>query len=402
MPSPKIPLMCSGSGGTGSDTYHPLLNCQGSNTSVEFNAETPFFEDGTLSNAYINVWSNASGSPVNVKSRKNGADGNMLITIGTGGTGRYFDNTNTDDLTAGDYACMFIDRVGASMQAGVIGAYYSTDSGNIVNKIGVFGSAAETSNTRIWGMLGGFDAVSEIKNFQPDIIVDATAKNLHYTLSNNSRTSTTTLRTRKNNANGGLSLTIPTTAGAIRATQTSGSDSLTAGDTFNYRKVPGGGTGTNTFSLVGCELHYGNSETQFFSADMGGVLFSATTARFIVLMGAYLANGSEQPANVRLYGSGTISDFACRVSASTATANATVGIRKNNVSTAINITTTAGAAGQTYTDSVNTFDFVDNDYINGRYLKSTGTGGDTFRWFTYKVTYDVEENDSYPQTIFMG
>jgi hypothetical protein len=386
----KFPLVCAVGASTTADGYAPWMNCQGStNFTDEASAETPFFEPGKLSYMSLIVWSNGSGATSNPLSRKNGANGNMNVSIPAGATGTFVDSVNSDTVANGDVACCFLDRGGGSpIQFGQVSVYYETDSGVIVNKVGVMGSQNSATGTGYVGFIGDLTTVSDnTAGTTPRITVAGTVKNFHAYSNSNTRTKSSTIRPRYNGANGNLVVTFNAGTSGLR-TDTVNSDTLAINDNFNYQRVTNTGSGTFTLRTAGCEIHYPANEANLFSCDNGGISVTATTARFMVPAGSFAFNGSENVARLRLFGSGKLSDFYYNVLTNTATATSTIDVRINSASTAISdalLTTVTG----TRSDTVDTATFADSDFLNYRYIKSTGSGTVTMRWFSLKITYDI-------------
>jgi len=383
----KVPLMASVSSSTASDTYFPLMNCQcTTNYTTEAIAETPFFEAGTISNLYVSVSTNSSGSSSSVFLRKNGANGNMSLSFGAGLTGRFFDNVNTDSISNGDVACTFLDR-GGTLAVISIGAQYETNSGTIVNKVGCSSVSNFATGTAYYGFIGGIDSVTDNSAATtPRITVGATLKNFHAYSSSNARTNTTTFRTRINGSNGNLVVLFPaSTAGLIK--DETHSDTISPGNNLNIERVSASGSGTFTLNTFGFEIHYPSNEMNLFSCDNGGVSFSATTARYASGTGSFAASGNSTASTVRLYGSGKISDLYVNASANAATQPALIDVRLDNANAGIQATFPASTAG-TVSNTVDSANFLNEDYLDIRYLKSTGTGATTIRWFSLKIVFD--------------
>lgn len=71
-------------------------------TGAEARQQVRVAEAATFSNLQIYVATNSRAQPVTVRFRKNGANGNQVITIGAGQTGLFEDTTNSDTVVAGD------------------------------------------------------------------------------------------------------------------------------------------------------------------------------------------------------------------------------------------------------------------------------------------------------------
>lgn len=78
------------------------------NAFTEAQARLNALVPSTLSDLNVYVDANSVSASSTVKLRKNGADGNQVVTIGAGSTGWFHDATNTDDVVATDeiaYQC---------------------------------------------------------------------------------------------------------------------------------------------------------------------------------------------------------------------------------------------------------------------------------------------------------
>lgn len=385
----KVPLIAAISQSTAADGYFPLMNCQCStNFTDEGSAETPFFVNGTLSNLYVSVFTNTSTGTSNVTLRKNGANGNMTLSFAAGLTGRFLDNTNTDSISNGDVACTFADRGGGgNVQFGSVGAQYETSNGVIVNKVGISGSANFATGTAYYGFIGGVTSVSDnTAATTPRITAAGTIKNLHAYSNSNARTNITTFRIRLNGVDGNSVVTFAAGTTGLRTNSTN-SDTLSASDNLNFSRFTAPGSGTFTLRHVGFEIHYPSTEMNIFSANLAGLSFSATTARYAIPSGSYSADGNSTLSTVRFYGSGRLSDFYINASANTGTQPALMDVRLNNTTVGVQATFPASTAG-TVSNTADSAPFANEDYLDYRYLKSTGTGWATIRWFSLKVTFD--------------
>jgi hypothetical protein len=368
-----------------------MMNTEaGTNILSEAFVNTPFFEDGVLSLMAVSVFTNTAAGVTNVYSRKNGADGNMTVSIPAAGTGRFYDLTNSDTIANGDNACWRCDRGGA-VQFGYVGAYYETNSGVIVNKIGVMGTSNVATGTGHVAMIGAIsDAITDGSAAQcPTISVGCEAKNLWAYSSSNTRSSTSTISDRVNAGAGSLSVNFtPATAGLQTA---SGTTTIAAGDEYNYQRVTSAGSGALTLTMIGVDLHYPANEFQLFSANMGGVGFNATTARYGIPSGAFSAAGNLNPSSILLYGSGKVKDLNLYIPTNVGTVAQIWDMIINGAVSSMTTTSGISATGL-FTDLTNEPTFADGQNITLRYLKSSGSGATTLRWFTVTIEFDVVDN----------
>lgn len=121
-----------------------------------------------------------------------------------------------------------------------------------------------------------------------------TASNFYVWVANNTRTTTTTFATRKNGADGNQSVSY--TAGQTGAKEdTSNSDSLVAGDDFNYRITNGGGGGTTITTTMICTQLLNTSGYFLLGAGVnnGGVTVNFNVTTYVPIAGSLTANTTE-------------------------------------------------------------------------------------------------------------
>jgi hypothetical protein len=383
----KVPIFACVTPSSSSDSWLPFMNTlANTNMATEAIVQTPIFVDGTVSDAAVSVFTSSTSGLSTVYFRINGADGNISVPIAAGLTGRFYDTTNTDHVVNGDVCCWRIDRTGA-MQLGYAGAYYETDSGIIVNKVGCMGSSSFATGTGYLPFISTFTSITDGAAAQcPTIDIACEAKNIWAYSSSNPRTNTVVFSDRKNAGAGGLSCTFPASTPGLQTG--SGTTSIAAGDNYNFRRVSNTGSGTFVLTMLGVDLHYPANEFQLFSAVMAGQSFNATTARYAIPVGSYSAGGSLSLSSIKLYGSGVVKNLRIYIPTNAGTvAQQWMAIIGGTTST---LTTTSGiSATGLFSDTTNQPTFTDGQDLSIRYLKSSGSGATTLRWTAMTVVFDV-------------
>ena len=84
------------------DRYLPLVGGNGSGTATESSTQWKAKTTGTFEKAYAIVEANSTTSTVNIRLRKNSANGNIAIAVSAGSTGRFSDTSNTDSVAVDD------------------------------------------------------------------------------------------------------------------------------------------------------------------------------------------------------------------------------------------------------------------------------------------------------------
>ena len=215
---------------------------------------------GTLKNFYGYVYSSTTNTSVTLTARVNGADagspGNLAISWTAAQTGEKTDFTNTVTVAVDDL--LSVGRSGAAgagnlhMSPSVSSEFETTDgTGLILASIedgGVFSfwNASTTNYTGVGGDGGEQYTTEAATNVQAQALAAYTVSKLQTYLPVNTVSAASTLKLRKNGANGNqsVSLTASTTGFFDDA---SNSDALAATDTIDYQCITGA-TGTK----LGC------------------------------------------------------------------------------------------------------------------------------------------------------
>jgi len=218
-------------------------------TTTEAQVQVGAPEALTASNLQVYVTANARTNDTTVKSRKNGADGTQIVTIGAGLTG-FFENTaNTDSLAQGDLFNTVVTTLSGTqiITFSMIGMKLT---GAVANRSVVFSrgsttlSAGLTRTVAVWGRptLTG----TETNSYCP-APYRGTWSEMGVNISANASTADVSVVSRVNGANGSQSVTIPAgTTGVFRSA--SGSDALASGDLLNIQMS---GAVTSTVTLRG-------------------------------------------------------------------------------------------------------------------------------------------------------
>jgi hypothetical protein len=120
---------------------------------------------------------------------------------------------------------------------------------------------------------------------------------------------------------------------------------------------------------------------------------SPTTAnaatRYHGVVGAGGTDTTESDVEMVLRGSGTIRNLYGVSIANTATADTVFTMRKNGADQSLTLTLPATTTG-TFSDTTNSFTFVDGDIITMKSVRGAATGSGTFISMAYEILYDPE------------
>jgi hypothetical protein len=187
--------------------FPPSLAFQG----TEANAQYYFGQSGTTRNLFLRVSSNSRVLDTVFKSRKNGADGNLIITVGGTLTGTFEDTSNSDTISAGD---LYNLQIQGGLEA--LSLTFTPFSFDFVNTggytaLGGVGTLNQGSTTNRFSTLNhGISSVNVEANVKVRIKEAFTASMLGIYVSANSSVTPGTCDLRINGASSALTIAIPT------------------------------------------------------------------------------------------------------------------------------------------------------------------------------------------------
>lgn len=211
-------------------------------SATEANAQAKINTDGVLKNFYLVVQNNSRTNDTILKLRKNGAFGNITVTIPAGLTGEFEDTTHTDNVSVGDLICLsYSTGTGTDLlqiQEMVL-QFETTDGAYVMQALGDGASLALADAATAYFNFGANATTITESNFRADLNVAANISKLWCYVSANATTSPSTLALRKNGADANQVISIG--AGLTGAFESPNSDSFLASDEINLKAVNGGG-----------------------------------------------------------------------------------------------------------------------------------------------------------------
>ena len=232
---------------TASTTYPMGLAGIFSNTvATEANIQLNTLTSGTLEKMGTYIIANARGTNTLIRSRVNGANGNLLVTVTASTTGTFEDTSNSDSVTAGDdiNTALTTGTGGGAIIYNNIYVDYTTTNGQFhfidMSRGGGTISPATTYYSPIHGSVN--TGTTEV-NPQSESNLAFTASKLQCYVSANTIVGDSTLRFRKNTSDGNQVVTITSLTTGLFS-DSSNSDTVIATDILNY-SVLGGAAGTS-------------------------------------------------------------------------------------------------------------------------------------------------------------
>lgn len=317
---------------------------------------------GTMTNFAINLSANSVNASTVFTIRKNAAAGNLTISVPTTQTGNFSDTTHNDVIAAGDKIALEIKPGAGStgtclLESNAVAFEATTDT---VTRMAMMDSIPKTAASTTWfDNLAGFTLTSGVnteanaKNRQRKA---GTFKNICLNVGANARTTATTIKTRKNGADGTISISIAGGVTGFLEEGTVHSDSVAAGDDYCYSTLTSTGAQTLRIDSYAIDFISTAGYGQLVDGSRGGTTILEPVTRDLPLAGAMMT--AAAPA-VKVSDAYTFSEITCLVSLNTITAT-TITLFKNGSSTALSLSVGSSATG-VFSDSVNTAAFAAAD-----------------------------------------
>lgn len=287
-----------------------------------------------------------------------------------------------DDTIVGKAVC---DAGGTSIVLSY--AHFEVDPTNSANCLTHFaakaqGSLALTSAGSVYVPPFGIRLSESVESDADWTCIDSfEAVYFSATSGNNLWTADVTVRTRKNGANGGSSVVFTSTDDQVTKYDTSGSDTLVDGSTFNYEiSMP---AGSGTFNLESAQVWLRNTSDKFLiaTADRNAERINANLTRYFAVGGEMLEQtGAESVVELTAPFDMTITAMQVLSDLESMTGDSVVTLRLNNAATELAVTFNSTATG-ILEDTGSVSVTGDTDALTTQIV----TGGGTNRDFNYVV-----------------
>ena len=333
---------------------------------AETNLQTTYRSAGTLSNLYINILTNDRAAST-LRTRVNVGNGNMNVSITGSTTGKFEDTVNTDSVTAAD-------EWNYSLATGAGGTVFTFSTvmtlfAATTNTVSRIGASLETSYTTasttfIGPLAGDLQLVASAADSLNGVTYRTAGSlaNLFINIKNNARTTTSTLRSRVNSANGNLVISILSGVTGFLE-DTVNSDTLSSGNLINYSLTTGTGTESMSVAGVSADFTTTNNQAMYTAASGAGQVVNAGVTTYAHLSGSLRFNTTESNMILETNLAFTASLLQCNISANTIVLDSTLTLRKNSGPGNQVVTITALTTG-IFQDIVNTDSIVATDTLD--------------------------------------
>lgn len=322
---------------------------------------------GTFYRMHVNVDATATGRAIQF--RKNLANGNLVVSPTDSTAGQFVDDTHSDTLVLGDtFDVQFSGSAVYIPRSFILTFYASTGT------VAIYGNpiAAFTPSTSFTSISGGQWLTTESQTAMV-VRAPATHKNLIAVVIA-APTTNETLTSRKNSGAGNMTVTLTAnTTGLFE--DTTNSDSVVSGDTYNFQLV---GTTFLAFT-VGYTAVCTSTVSEIVGPSGVSVSFNAAT-RFTQISTGNEATvvTTESAAQCNMPIDGTLSNARLSVTVNTMTSTWTRQLRINGANATQVLSVGAGATGN-FEDATHTDFFRVGDLVN--FSESGGTANSlAFNW----------------------
>ncbi len=402
----KVPHVVSFNGAsTIGANYYPIVHARATATATE--AEVQFYvpKAGTFTGLSVLVAAANATGDTTVKFRKNGADGNNTVTIGSTLTGLFQDTTNSDSVSAGDLINMQITYTAGTITLNSVTIFFEASDGSTTQFLmaaSALASFATNNTTRYTYPVGNLLSSTTEPIVQNMINHGSVASNFGAYVSANARTTNTTFRFRKNAGNGNQSVVFGSgVSGLLR--DTSNTDSITAGDLVNFSFSTLGSGGNINIRNFQITLVSDNPQQITFLGASAFTRSSTASSIWISPIGGLGTNTSTETQQKMFIGSvGEVSKFGIYVSANASNRDMSIRMRISGTNGNNDITNLQGTTGW-FQDTTNTDTITSTDTIAIRSLVTaggTGTGNVTYNATTFLFTLPASATEQSAYRFF--
>lgn len=344
--------------------YAALGGNLGSKGTTETSEQITYRSPGTLSSLYVLVVTNANTATSTFRTRKNTANGNQSVSVGSTVTGVFEDLVNTDTVVAGDLLNYqgVTGATGSNLLVSQLGIIFTATTSTVKKMVCTNTGVLSTASATLFSPLQGVDSVSATEaNNQYKSRVAGTVKNLQVHISANSRTTATTFNSRKNTANGTLTVSVGSAATGFFE-DTTHTDNIVATDLINYASTTGTGAGTISFNNIAAEITTTNGSFVFLKGSSSiGLAAGATTWQ--VVDGAVSNTTPESSAQNIPRMAFTAANLQIFSVANSTTTASTMVLRQNTANSTLSISITAATTG-IFEDIIDTVAILATDNID--------------------------------------
>jgi hypothetical protein len=355
--------------------YIPLAICAGLFTATEGDKQVIYRSPGRITGLYMRIATNTNGAST-ATLRKNTAVGNNTLSIGASATGEFEDTTHSDTIAAGDkLALQVVTGAGGSTSPTIVRTLFSPSGDWTPRCCSNDNSGNPAASQQNFAFFAGQLAYTPTESNRYELMrLPATLKNLMVYIPTNTINAATTFGSRKNSANGNLTLSVgASTTGFFE--DTTNSDALVLNDLVNTFITMGAFTsGAMGINQVAVDLVTTNYISYLFSDVFNGAtVLKATTTNFPIA-GNMTANATESQIQGKVGVECYIQSLRIYVSANANTVADTFTLRINAANGTITVSIGASTSGS-FEDLTHSDHIKPTDEVNFQIITGSSSGG---------------------------
>lgn len=225
--------------------YLPLGGEIPSNLTTEARTQFKVRAPGTFSKLYVLVTANASGTSSAITLRKNGAAGNLTVTIGIGATGIFEDTTHTDTVVDGDLVSIEVAGNNAALTIEIAAVTFTnTETPARNDLVSYVNGSILPAATRYLSIAGDVAIVTSEASAKIRHGFFGQCSKLRYHAASNTLNGDVTIVLRKNGVDANQTITIPAGAADGWFEDTTHTDDFAPTDDFSVRVTSAGSSGS--------------------------------------------------------------------------------------------------------------------------------------------------------------
>ena len=365
----------------GGTHYAPFGNAFFNGNTLESESQITARTAGLLTDLYVRIITNNRAAS-SVTLRKNGANGNLTVSIGASTTGVFQDNVNKDYISSGDLLDYIVTEGagGTTFRLSIIQTVFDATGGTSIRWVSNSAASTTGNGTTLYTFIGGDHGFNASENFgKININVTGTWKNLHVNIGANARTTTTTFRSRKNLANGNQVVSVGAGLTGIFEDLVN-TDSVSANDDLAYARIMGASAENLTTRSIATDFLTADNTFGTNNSFAGASAINFGSTIYWAVGGSpFDASITEADYQSIMGVGGKVSNLAVNISANTLNAGTSiVTLRKNGANGNNTVSIGFGTTGQ-FEDSSNVDFFSYSDLICHQIVTSGTAGTLSFR-----------------------
>lgn len=361
----------------------------------EITAQATLRSTGTLTNLRVLVVANGITASSTFRTRKDGANASLAVSIASGTTGEAFDDSSSDTVSAGEewnYQ-LVTGASGTTLSIGTYSAQFLASS-NTVAFMGILdASQVNTASESYYSPLPGrvWSAITSETGMQTKYRTAGSLTNWFVNIRTNGRGTNTTMAVRVNGSSGALSISVA--GGVTGFAEDTDSVSVAVDDLVSAVMTLGTGGGNFQPWNAKADFVTTNEETVHAHGVGSQATWAAGSTNYLFISGGALTTTTEANARTSTNATFWARFLTCYLSTNGVNNATTVKWRKNTANGNQSISIASGATG--FAEDVTNIDAVaPSDAVDLQIAVGSGGTSITFLNASFVASYQQVGTDS--------